>query len=124
LPPILGDKIRYFSDQRFKARLRPPPRIRAQLLVGDGGARLLALSDEVESLRSELGAITRTLSAPKPVSDEEIRDPSRIPEDAVFNFGDVEVDLAGLSDEEIRHWTTAHIDRQVIASTRPAAVPA
>lgn len=122
--PILADKIRYFADRHFQARLCPPPQVRSQHFASDGGARWLALSDEVESLRTELGAITQTLSAPKRVSDEEIVDPTRIPEDAVFNFGDVEVDLAGLSDEEIRSWTTAHVDRQVVGSVRHAAVPA
>lgn len=123
LRPILADKIRYFSDQRFQARLQPSPRVRARPSPGDGDARWQALSDEVDSLRTELGAITRTLSAPQPVSDNEIRDPSCIPDEAVFNFGDVEVDLAGLSDDEIRNWTIAHIDRQVAASPRTAAMP-
>lgn len=123
IPPILADKIRYFTDRHFQARLCPPPRIRSQLFGGDGGARLLALSDEIESLRTELGAITQTLSAPRPVSDKEILDPSRIPEEAVFDFGDVAVDLAGLSEDEIRHWTIAHIDRQLVASHRHAAGP-
>ncbi|SFL57072.1 type IV secretion system protein VirD4 [Methylorubrum salsuginis] len=123
LRPILADKIRYFTDRRFQARLHPPPRIRIHPSPGDSDARWQALSDEVDSLRTELGAITRTLSAPQPVSDDEIHDPSRIPEDAVFNFGDVEVDLAGLSEDEIRNWTIAHIDRQVAASPRTAALP-
>lgn len=123
LRPILADKIRYFTDRRFVGRLRPPPRIRAHPFAGEGDARLQALCDEVETLRTELGVITQTLSAPRPVSASEILDPSRIPDEAVFNFGDVEVDLAGLSEEEIRNWTIAHIDRQVVASPRTAAKP-
>lgn len=124
VPPILADKIRYFADPRFQSRLVAPPQVRS-ILVGEGGADWLALSDEVRSLRAELGVLAQALPPAKPMSDEEIIDPSQIPEEAVFNFGDVEVDLAGLSDDEIRTWTIAHIDRQVVgASGRSSSMPA
>lgn len=123
VPPILADKIRYFADPRFQSRLLAPPQVRS-ILVGEAGADWLALSDEVRSLRAELGILAQALPPAKPMSDEEIVDPSRIPEEAVFNFGDVEIDLAGLSDDEIRTWTIAHIDRQVVgASGRSSAMP-
>lgn len=124
IPPILGDKIRYYADARFQKRLLPPPRLRPDSTGGDGGAGLLALSDEVRCLRAELDQIALALSPPQPTTDAEILDPSRIPDDAVFNFGDVEVDLAGLSEDEIRSWTIAHIDRQVVGADRgPAVAP-
>ncbi len=123
IPPILADKIRYFSDARFQKRLLPAPRRQADLGSGENSAGLLALSDEVRSLRAELGQVAQALSPPRPMSDEEILEPSRIPEDAVFNFGDVEVDLAGLSEDEIRSWTIDHVDRQVVDPGARSFVP-
>ncbi|HEV2603764.1 MAG TPA: type IV secretory system conjugative DNA transfer family protein [Microvirga sp.] len=118
VPPVLADKIRYYEDRRFRARLMPPPPIRS-MFSREGGADWLALSEEVERLRADVRGLASTLSPIRPLSDEEIVEPARIPEDAVFNFGDVEVDLAGLTDDEIRSWTIAHIDRQIVGTPLP-----
>jgi type IV secretion system protein VirD4 len=114
LPPVLVDKIRYYDDRRFTSRLVPAPPIRS-ILGGERGADWIAISDEVQQLRTQIGVLTKALSAWRPLTDEEIAHPSQIPADAVFNFDHVEVDLTGLTDDEIRQWTIAHIDRQVIA---------
>jgi type IV secretion system protein VirD4 len=47
-----------------------------------------------------------------------VADPSTIPANATFDFGNVDVDLEGLSEEEMKAWTLNHIDAQAIAPTR------
>lgn len=121
VPPILADKIRYFADPRFQARLLPAPAVRS-IMGSEGGADWLALSDELRVLRAEVGALATALSPMRPLSDDEIVESSRIPDDAVFSFGDVDVDLSGLTEDEIRRWTVEHIDRQVVPGAAPFGV--
>jgi len=52
------------------------------------------------------------------MTDEEVADPSTIPAEASFDFGDVDVDLEGLSEDDLKAWTLKYIDAQVIPPAR------
>jgi type IV secretion system protein VirD4 len=112
VPPIVADKIVYYKDKPFLERVLPAP-VR-ELPKG----RSTALIDaEIRELRSEVAEL-RAVFQTRPLSDEEISDPSTIPADATFDFGDVDVDLEGLSEEEMKAWTLNYIDSQAIEPAR------
>ena len=71
----------------------------------------------MKELRSEVAEL-RAVFRSRPMTDEEVADPSTIPADASFDFGDVDVDLEGLSEDDMKAWTLNYIDAQVIPSTR------
>ena len=54
----------------------------------------------------------------RPMTDEEVADPSTIPANASFDFGDVDVDLEGLSEDDLKAWTLNYIDAQAIPPAR------
>src|SRR6478752_8448184 len=72
---------------------------------------------EIKELRSEIAEL-RTVFRSRPMTDEEVADPSAIPAGASFDFGDVDVDLEGLSEEELKVWTLNYIDAQAIPAMR------
>lgn len=112
VPPVIADKIVYFKDKAFLERVLPAPA--PELPKG----RSTALIDaEIRELRSEVAEL-RAVFQTRPLSDEEIADPSTIPTDATFDFGDVDVNLEGLSDEEMKAWTLNYIDSQAIEPAR------
>jgi len=55
------------------------------------------------------------------MSDEEVADPATIPANASFDFGDVDVDLEGLSEDDMKAWTLNYIDAQAIPPARRAS---
>lgn len=112
IPPIIADKIVYYRDKAFLPRLVPAPL--QELPKGRSNALLDA---EIKQLRSEVAEL-RAVFRTRPMSDEEVADPSTIPANATFDFGNVDVDLEGLSEEEMKAWTLNHIDAQAIAPTR------
>jgi type IV secretion system protein VirD4 len=75
------------------------------------------LDAEIKELRfevAELRAVFRT----RPMTDEEVAEPSTIPANASFDFGDVDVDLEGLSEDDMKAWTLNYIDAQAIPPAR------
>jgi type IV secretion system protein VirD4 len=52
------------------------------------------------------------------MTDDEVADPSTIPANASFDFGDVDVDLEGLSEDDMKAWTLNYIDAQAIPPVR------
>ncbi|WFU00203.1 type IV secretory system conjugative DNA transfer family protein (plasmid) [Bradyrhizobium barranii] len=112
IPPIIADKIIYYEDRRFLKRLLPAPVPR--MPKGRSNALLDAEIKELRSEIAELRAVFRT----RPMTDEEVADPSAIPAGASFDFGDVDVDLEGLSEEELKAWTLNYIDAQAIPPAR------
>ncbi|MGT2504663.1 hypothetical protein ACVOMS_35260 (plasmid) [Bradyrhizobium guangxiense] len=52
------------------------------------------------------------------MTDEEVADPSTIPADASFDFGDVDVDLEGLSEDDMKAWVLNYIDARAIPPSR------
>ena len=60
----------------------------------------------------------RAVFRSRPMTDEEVADPSTIPADASFDFGDVDVDLEGLSEDDMKAWTLNYIDAQAIPPAR------
>jgi type IV secretion system protein VirD4 len=112
VPPIIADKIVYYRDKAFLPRLVPAPL--RELPKGRSNA---LLDVEIKQLRSEVAEL-RAVFRTRPMSDEEVADPSTIPANATFDFGNVDVDLEGLSEEEMKAWTLNHIDAQAIAPTR------
>ena len=52
------------------------------------------------------------------MTDEEVADPLQIPANASFDFGDVDVDLEGLSGDDMKAWTLNYIDAQAIPPAR------
>lgn len=112
IPPIIADKIVYYEDKAFVERLLPPPvttlpRCRSNAV----------LDAEIKELRSEIAQLSAIFRA-RPMTDEEVADPSTIPANASFDFGDVDVDLEGLSEDDLKAWTLNYIDAQVIPPTR------
>ncbi|MCK1333336.1 type IV secretory system conjugative DNA transfer family protein [Bradyrhizobium sp. CW9] len=112
IPPVIADKIVYYEDKAFLRRLLPPPA--PEMPKGRSNALLDAELKELRSEVAELRAVFRS----RPMTDEEVADPSAIPEGASFDFGDVDVDLEGLSEEELKAWTLNYIDAQAIPPAR------
>lgn len=106
--PIVADKIIYYEDKAFAERVLPAPQLEAPK-----GRSAAPLDAEIKELRSEVAELRAAFRA-RPMSDEEINDPSTIPENATFDFGDIDVDLEGLSEEELKAWTLNYIDAQAI----------
>ena len=112
IPPIIADKIIYYEDKSFLERLLPAPVL--QMPKERSNALLDA---EIKELRSEIAELRAVFRA-RPMTDEEVADPSTIPAGASFDFGDVDVDLEGLSEDELKAWTLNYIDAQVVPPTR------
>lgn len=112
VPPIIAEKIVYYEDKAFLPRLLPAPV--PEMSKGRSNALLDA---EIKELRSEIAEL-RVLFRKRPMTDDEIADPSTIPAGASFDFGNVDVDLEGLSEDELKAWTLNYIDAQVIPPTR------
>ena len=108
VPPIIVEKIVYYEDKAFIKRVVPAPRLEAPK-----GRSTTLLDAEIKELRSEVAEL-RAVFRSRPLNDEEIADPSAIPSTATFDFGDVDVDLEGLSEEELKAWTLNYIDAQAI----------
>ena len=115
IPPIIADKIAYYEDKVFLTRLLPAPV--PEMPRGRSNALLDAEIKELRSEVAELRAVFRT----RPMTDEEVADPSTIPENASFDFGDVDVDLEGLSEDDMKAWTLNYIDAQAIPPARRAS---
>jgi type IV secretion system protein VirD4 len=112
IPPIIADKIIYYEDKSFLKRLLPAPV--PQMPKGRSNALLDA---EIKELRSEIAELRAVFRA-RPMTDEEVADPSTIPANASFDFGDVDVDLEGLSEDDMKAWTLNYIDAQAIPPAR------
>ncbi|MGY4408868.1 type IV secretion system protein VirD4 [Bradyrhizobium sp. LB7.1] len=112
LQPVIADKIVYYEDKAFLRRLLPPPA--PEMPKGRSNALLDAELKELRSEVAELRAVFRS----RLMTDEEVADPSAIPDGASFDFGDVDVDLEGLSEEELKAWTLNYIDAQAIPPAR------
>lgn len=112
IPPIIADKIVYYEDKAFLTRLLPAPV--PEMPRGRSNALLDAEIKELRSEVAELRAVFRT----RPMTDEEVADPSTIPENASFDFGDVDVDLEGLSEDDMKAWTLNYIDAQATPPAR------
>ena len=115
LPPVIADKIVYYEDKAFLKRLLPVPA--PELPKGRSNALLDA---EIKVLRSEVAEL-RAVFRVRPMTDEEVADPSAIPANASFDFGDVDVDLEGLSEDDMKAWTLNYIDAQAIPPARRAS---
>ena len=72
---------------------------------------------EIKELRSEIAELRAVFRA-RPMTDEEVADPSTIPAGASFDFGDVDVDLEGLSEDDMKAWVLNYIDAQAIPPAR------
>jgi len=114
IPPVIADKIVYYEDRAFLKRLLPVPA--PELPKGRSNALLDA---EIKVLRSEVAELRAVFRA-RPMTDEEVADPSTIPANASFDFGDVDVDLEGLSEDDMKAWTLNYIDAQAIPPARRA----
>lgn len=112
IPPIIADKIVYYEDKAFLQRLLPAPV--PELPKGRSNALLDA---ELKQLRSEIAELRAVFRA-RPMTDDEVADPSTIPANASFDFGDVDVDLEGLSEDDMKAWTLNYIDAQTIPPVR------
>jgi type IV secretion system protein VirD4 len=112
IPPIIADKIVYYEDKAFLQRLLPAPV--PELPEGRSNALLDA---ELKELRSEIAELRAVFRA-RPMTDNEVADPSTIPANASFDFGDVDVDLEGLSEDDMKAWTLNYIDAQAIPPAR------
>jgi type IV secretion system protein VirD4 len=112
IPPIIADKIVYYEDKAFLQRLLPAPV--PELPKGRSNALLDA---ELKELRSEIAELRAVFRA-RPMTDDEVADPSTIPANASFNFGDVDIDLEGLSEDDMKAWTLNYIDAQAIPPAR------
>ncbi|WP_276325824.1 type IV secretory system conjugative DNA transfer family protein [Bradyrhizobium elkanii] len=112
IPPIIADKIIYYEDKAFLQRLLPAPV--PELPKGRSNALLDA---ELKELRSEIAELRAVFRA-RPMTDDDVADPSTIPDNASFDFGDVNVDLEGLSEDDMKAWTLNYIDAQTIPPAR------
>ena len=112
IPPIIADKIIYYEDKSFLKRLLPAP-----VLQMPKGRSNEVLAAEITELRSEIAELRAVFRA-RPMTDEEVADPSTIPAGASFDFGDVDVDLEGLSEDDLKAWILNYIESQVFPPTR------
>jgi type IV secretion system protein VirD4 len=112
IPPIIADKIVYYEDKAFLQRLLPAPV--PELPKGRSNALLDA---ELKELRSEIAELRAVFRA-RPMTDDEVADPSTILANASFDFGDVDVDLEGLPEDDMKAWTLNYIDAQAIPPVR------
>jgi len=112
VPPIICDKIVYFDDKAFTSRLLPAP-----VIEPNRGPSNLLLASEIIELKSAVAELKATFRT-RPMTDEEVDDPSLIPDDATFDFGGVEVDLEGLSEDELKAWVEQTIDAAAIPPPR------
>jgi type IV secretion system protein VirD4 len=112
LQPVIADKIVYYEDKAFLRRLLPRPA--PEMPKGRSNALLDAELKELRSEVAELRAVFRS----RPMTDEEVADPSTIPDGASFDFGDVDVALEGLSEEELKAWALNYLDAQAIPPAR------
>ncbi len=108
VPPIICDKIIYYEDTAFTARLKAPP-----VIAPNRGPSNMLLASEIIELKSAVAELQATFRT-RPMTDEEIADPSLIPDDATFDFGNVPVDLEGLSEDELKDWCSQVIDAAII----------
>jgi type IV secretion system protein VirD4 len=108
VPPLICDKIIYYEDAAFTARLKAPP-----IIAPNRGPSNMLLASEIIELKSAVAELQATFRT-RPMTDEEIADPSLIPDDATFDFGDVPVDLEGLSEDELKDWCSQVIDAAII----------
>ncbi|NUR44792.1 MAG: type IV secretory system conjugative DNA transfer family protein [Sphingomonas sp.] len=113
IPPIIADKIVYYEDKAFVERLLPPP-----VTTLPRGRSNAVLDAEIKELRSEIAQLSAIFRA-RPMTDGEVADPSTIPANTSFDFGDVDVDLEGLSEDDLKAWTLNYIDAQAIPPARP-----
>ncbi|MGY3613926.1 type IV secretory system conjugative DNA transfer family protein [Bradyrhizobium sp. USDA 10063] len=112
ISPIIADKILYYEDKAFLPRLLPAPV--PEMPKGRSNALLDA---EIKELRSEIAELRAVFRA-RPMTDDEVADPSTIPANASFDFGDVDIDLEGLSEDDMKAWTLNYIDAQAIPPAR------
>lgn len=108
VPPIICDKIIYYEDAAFTTRLKAPP-----VIAPNRGPSNMLLASEIIELKSAVAELQATFRT-RPMTDEEIADPTLIPDDATFDFGDVPVDLEGLSEDELKDWCSQVIDAAII----------
>ena len=108
VPPIICEKIIYYEDAAFTSRLKVPP-----VIAPNRGPSNMLLASEIIELKSAVAELQATFRT-RPMTDEEIADPSLIPDDATFDFGNVPVDLEGLSEDELKDWCSQVIDAAII----------
>ena len=115
MPPILADKLVYYEDRRFTARLAPPPVIEPMPAPNHGtlAAQLLQLWQDVAELRA--------LVIRRPLTDSEIEDPASIPADALSSLADIPLDFEGVSEEALNAWVAGYIDGAVRYDENPQA---
>ena len=112
IPPIIAEKILYFQDKAFLSRLLPAPR--PDMPNGRSNALLDA---EIKQLRSEVAEM-RAVFRVRPLTDAAVAEPSIIPANATFDFGGIDVDLEGLTEDEMKAWALDYIDAQAITPKR------
>ena len=78
------------------------------------------LDAEIKVLRSEVAELRAVFRA-RPMTDEEVANPPRFPPTLVSISADVDVDLEGLSEADVKTWTTEFIDAQAIPPARRAS---
>jgi type IV secretion system protein VirD4 len=111
LPPVQAEKIVYYEDPNFVPRLVQPPQPRS--MFASDGSQVIRLSEEVRELKASLDTLRLSVQT-RPVSDDEIVNPSSIPDDAVsINFNDVNLDLTDVPEEALRQFTLSYIDGQI-----------
>ncbi|WP_363351678.1 type IV secretory system conjugative DNA transfer family protein [Methylocystis echinoides] len=103
-PPILADKLVYYEDHRFSARLAPPPVIEPMPAPNQA-----TLASQVLQLRQDVAEL-RALVIRRPLADSEIDDPASIPADALSSLADIPLDLKGVSEEALNAWVAGYID--------------
>jgi len=104
VPPILADKLVYYEDRRFTARLLPPPIIESMPAPANE-----ALASQVLQLQQDVAEL-RAIVIRRPLTEAEIDDPASIPADALSNLGDVPLDLENVSEEALNSWVEGYID--------------
>lgn len=105
VPPILADKLVYYEDHRFTARLLPPPIIEPMPAPANE-----ALASQVLQLQQDVAEL-RAIVIRRPLTEAEIDDPASIPADALSSLADVPLDLENVSEEALNAWVVGYIDR-------------